>query len=386
MNDMNVLYVINTLHQGGAEVHLLLLARGLQSRGVTCEVAFFRSTVAGGSIDLRERFEAGGIRTHYLASEKSYDVRAALHLRRLLATRRWDVMHSHLPRSDAAAAICRMLGSRQVWISTLHHPYDNAYSAARLIPALAPMWRRADGVIAVSEPLRQWAISRLGLSSGSVQTITHGIELGTCGRTATPPSMGAARFRIGSIGRYEERKGHETLIRAMVPILKEFPQAELVIAGHDPWGHGEVLRALITELNLQGHVRLTGFLSDKEAFFADIDVFAFASRSEGFGIVLLEAMAAGKPAVVSDISPLKDIICPGTSGLVADRDDATGFAEAIASLFRNQDRLERIGEEGRRRVAAEFSQERMVERTLQYYRDVIHRVERRSHQSHRHGE
>jgi glycosyltransferase involved in cell wall biosynthesis len=375
---MNVLQVTNTLHKGGTEAHLFLLATGLQAHGITCEVAFLRAAVAGGSVDLRQTFEEAGIRTHYLACERSYDPRAVVRLNRLLAARKWHILHSHLPRCDAAAAVCRLLHRYQPWISTLHHPYDsddNAYSAGRWIRPLAPVWRLADGVIAVSEPVRQWSIATLGLSPDSVQTIAHGIDID--GQAAPPPAERpprGTRHRIGTIGRYEGRKGHETLIRAMVTVLKHVPDAELWIAGHDPWGHGEVLRGLISELNLGRHVRLVGFMSDKDAFFADIDVFAFASRSEGFGIVLLEAMAARKPAVVSNIAPLNEIICPGTSGLVAERDDAAGFAEAIVSLFRDPDLLRRIGEEGRRRVATEFSQERMVERTVRYYRDVIGRA------------
>lgn len=381
---MNVLQLTNTLHRGGAEAHLLLLAKGLQSHGVTCEVAFLRATVTGGSSDLRETFEDAGIRTHYLACESSYDPRTVLRLRRLLAMRKWDVLHSHLPRCDAAAATCRLFDPRQRWVSTLHHPYDsddNAYSAGRWITIMAPMWRLADGVIAVSEPVRQWSIERLGLRPDGVRTIVHGIDVEQQNLTVAPhiemPSA-AGGHCIGAIGRYEERKGHETLIQAMVTILKEFPDTELRIAGHDPWGHGEVLRTLIRELKLEQHVRLVGFVSDKEAFFSDIDVFAFASRSEGFGIVLLEAMAAGKAAVVSDIAPLNGIICPGRSGLVAGPDDPSSFADAIMSLFRDEDYRRRIGEEGRRRAAKDFSQAAMVDRTLEYYREIMSRAGKRA--------
>ena len=371
---MKILYVINTLHKGGAEAHLLLLTRGLQSRGVTCEVAFLRSAAAGGSVNLRGTFEDAGIRTHYLRCDNSLDPRAAVRLNRLLGTRRWDVLHSHLPRADAAAAACRLFKSHQAWISTVHHPYDerNAYSGARVIPLLAPMWRLADGIIAVSEPVRQWCIHTFGVQPSAVQTIVHGIDPDQRDRAAAlSPPVARSSYCIGSIGRYEQRKGHETLIRAMVPILKEFPDAQLRIAGHDPWGYGDVLRRMIAELHLEEHVHLAGFTSDKDAFLSSIDVFAFASLSEGFGIVLLEAMNAGKPSVVSDIPPLTDIICPGTSGLAARRDDPQGFANAIMTLFRNPAYMQQMGAAARQRAVSEFSQSRMVEKTLQYYRDVV---------------
>lgn len=368
---MNVLYVTNTLHKGGAEAHLLLLTQGLLARGVTCEVAFLRSAVEGGSLDLRDSFEAAGVRTHYLGCERSLDPRIGVRLNRVLSGRRWDILHSHLPRADAAAAICKALNRQQAWVVTLHHPYDNAYSGARLVPALAPMWRMADGIIAVSEAVRQWAIARLRVPQEVIRTIVHGVDAGRI--PSDHESTGSPRLCIGSIGRYEGRKGHETLIRAMPAILKEFPGARLTIAGHDPWGYGDALRTSIADLGLQAHVHLAGFVSDKERFFAGIDVFAFASLSEGFGIVVLEAMAAGKPVVVSDIAPLNEIIVPGVSGMVARLEDPASFAAAIATLFRDRDGLRRMGTEGRHRVVSEFSQDRMVDKTLDFYREVAAR-------------
>jgi glycosyltransferase involved in cell wall biosynthesis/SAM-dependent methyltransferase len=368
---MNVLHVITALHKGGAEAHLLLLTKELQAQGAHCEVAYLRQHVGGGSIDLRSTFEAAGIRTHYLGCERSFDPRSGVRLHQLLNSGKWDVVHSHLPRADAAAAGAKALNARRTWISTIHDPYDGAYSGARFIPVVAPMWRLADGVIAVSEPVRQWAIARLGISPDVATTIVHGIELDRTAAAEVHPQP--AGFCIGSIGRYEPRKGHETLIRAMVPIVREFPQARLKIAGHDPHDYSAVLRGLVRQLGLEQHVELIGFMSDKEAFFADVDIFAFASQWEGFGIVVLEAMDAGKPVVVSDISPLRDIIVPGVSGLVAQPGQADAFARAIAALLRDRASLRRIGEAGRQRVAAEFSQSRMVEKTLAYYHQVARR-------------
>src|SRR4051812_41767542 len=144
---MNVLYVTNTLHRGGAEAHLLLLATGLQTHGVTCEVAYLRSAVAGGSVNLRDTFENSRIKTHYLGCENSYDPRSGWRLNRLLATRKWDVLHSHLPRADAAAAVRKLVHPSPTWSSTIHHPYGNAHAGAALSPAMAPLRRLAGRVI-----------------------------------------------------------------------------------------------------------------------------------------------------------------------------------------------------------------------------------------------
>ena len=146
----------------------------------------------------------------------------------------------------------------------------------------------------------------------------------------------------------------------MVYILKKFPDAELRIAGHDPWKYGKVLKKLISELKLEKHVHLNGYITDTNKFLSKLDVFAFASLKEEFGIVVLEAMTAAREVVVSNISPLKEIICPGVSGLVAERQCPQDFANAIISLLKNPNYMHRVGAERLKRVKADFSTAKML--------------------------
>jgi glycosyltransferase involved in cell wall biosynthesis len=97
----------------------------------------------------------------------------------------------------------------------------------------------------------------------------------------------------------------------MPAVLHKVPNASLLIAGHAPWGYGPTLQALITELGLGERVQLVGFQDDVPAFLSGVDVFAFASRAEGFGQVLLEAMAAGRPVVASKLAPHTEIVVDG---------------------------------------------------------------------------
>ncbi|MCK4500041.1 glycosyltransferase family 4 protein, partial [Candidatus Babeliales bacterium] len=190
----------------------------------------------------------------------------------------------------------------------------------------------------------------------------------------TEPLFEKKRLRIGTIGRYEKRKGHETLIRAMSYIVKEFPDAEWRIAGHDPRKYGKVLKKLIFELRLEKHVHLVGYITDTNKFLSELDIFAFASLKEGFGIVVLEAMAAAIAVVVSNISPLKEIICPGVSGLVAEPQCPEDFANMIISLLENPNYMHRIGAKGVKRVEAEFSTTKMLQRTFRYYNKILKRL------------
>ncbi|OGP66151.1 MAG: hypothetical protein A2170_00725 [Deltaproteobacteria bacterium RBG_13_53_10] len=119
------------------------------------------------------------------------------------------------------------------------------------------------------------------------------------------------------------------------------------------------------------HVRLVGFESDVRSFLHSIDVFAFASTSEGFGQVVIEAMAAGKPVLVSKIPPLTEIVVDGESGLLVDHDNPKAFAEAIIWLLKNKEEARRIGEQGAKRVTEVFSAERMAQKTFQLYKTLL---------------
>jgi glycosyltransferase involved in cell wall biosynthesis len=178
---------------------------------------------------------------------------------------------------------------------------------------------------------------------------------------------------IGSLGRLEPRKGHDTLIRAMPAILARVPDACLLIAGHDPWRYGKTLQALIDDLGLKDRARLVGFQADVSSFFHALDVFAFASRAEGFGQVLIEVMDAGRPVVASRIAPLTEIVEDRLTGLLVAVDDPQAFADGIVSLLGDSARRRRMGEAGRRRIREQFSAETMARRTVRLYESLLAR-------------
>ena len=182
-------------------------------------------------------------------------------------------------------------------------------------------------MLCISHAVREWLVGR-GVPPDKARVIHYGIE---------PEKFSESRVNlreqwglndnavIGSIGRLEPRKGHDLLIQAMPELCKRVPSARLLIAGHDPWGYGATLRRLIDRLGLGEKVRLVGFQNDVVSFLSALDVFAFASSSEGFGQVLVEAMATGKPVVASRIPPLTEIVVDGETGLLVEPENPNGF-------------------------------------------------------------
>ncbi|MFN3929994.1 MAG: glycosyltransferase, partial [Thermoflexus sp.] len=302
---VKVLHLITSISVGGAELHLLTLCRHLKALGVDTMVAYLKE--GRGSRPLRPDFEAAGIPVFCLGGDGVGLVRPWLRLHRLLNQEKPDILHTHLPRADLLGFLARTGGFSGSWVCSIHDIYTKSWRGRWVLPLFGPIWRRADRIIAISRAVREWLVHGFGLPSEKVHVVYYGIELE---RFQTPPQdlrrawgLGNASI-VGTVGRLEYRKGHDVLIRAMPFILRRIPEAILLIAGHDPWGYGRYLQDLVDRLELNGRVRLVGFQSDVCSFLHSLDVFAFASRSEGFGQVLIEAMAAAmRDVLLTDARP-----------------------------------------------------------------------------------
>jgi len=352
-------------------LHLLTLCRHLRDRGVEPVVACLRERVVG-SRSLRRDFEASGIRVADLGAAGRYDSRFFGRIMRLVAAEQPDILHTHLPRADMAGAFVKFRRPSIVWVSSVHAVYSVDWSARWSLPLMHRLWRRADRILCISHAVRDWLIGA-GLPPERAAVIHYGID--------TERLSGAridlrqswrldGRFVIGSIGRLEPRKGHQVLIQAMPEILRQVANAQLLIAGHDPWGYGVELRRYIRDSKVDDRVSLVGFQSDVGAFLAALDVFAFATCSEGFGQVMVEAMAAGKPIVASRVAPLTEITAHEESALLVEPGAPAAFAHALVRLAREPVQRQLMAQRARERVRRYFGADRMAAATIALYQDL----------------
>jgi len=368
---MKVLHLINTLSTGGAEMHLLTLCRYLKRQNLQIVVVCLREHVKD-SRSLRADFEQEDIRVINLQADSRYDSLFLNRIARVLREERPDILHTHLPRADFAGAFARIVHPGLIWVCSVHAIYSEDWSGRWSLPIFNFLWRRADVMLCISHAVRDWLVGR-GVSPDKARVIHYGIEPEKFFR----PKVNLRELWglnnnavIGSMGRLEPRKGHDVLIQAMSELCLRVPNARLLIAGHDPWGYGETLSRLIDRLGLGERVRLVGFQTDAVSFLNALDVFAFASSSEGFGQVLVEAMAAGKPVVASRLSPLTEIAVDGDTGLLVGTGDARAFASALIHLIKDTHRRDYMGLRGRHRVNEFFTAERMARQTFALYEEL----------------
>lgn len=248
---------------------------------------------------------------------------------------------------------------------------------------------RCRHVIANSRMTRQLAIER-GVRPGVATVINPGIDVsefdhpGDCDAIRHRYRIGRKRF-ILSAGRLVKRKGIlEFISRSLPDIVKEAPDAFLVVVGDNPsqsLAHREDLMAQIrseTErFGLQDHVLMVGWASreDLVTFYHACDFFILPAihvpgDMEGFGIVLLEANAAGKPVVATTVGGIPDAVENGGSGILVEPENWTAITRSVLHLLRNDEDRKKLGKQGRLRAESEFDWKVIGKR----YRDVLSRI------------
>jgi phosphatidyl-myo-inositol alpha-mannosyltransferase len=175
---------------------------------------------------------------------------------------------------------------------------------------------------------------------------------------------------IGFLGRFDEpRKGLPVLLEAMRAVVSRYPGARLLIAGR---GDADEVRGLIGE-DLRPHVALLGEISeaDKAAFLRSVDVYCAPNLlGESFGVILIEALAAGAPIVASDLDAFAKVLDGGAAGVLVRRGDAGALARALCELLADPDRRAQLSARGRQ-VAANYDWAVLARRILAVYETVL---------------
>ena len=173
---------------------------------------------------------------------------------------------------------------------------------------------------------------------------------------------------IGSIANFKAAKDHATLLRAAVRVRQAVPGVRLLLVGQGPLEART--RRLAAELGLADTVVFAGFRDDARRLAAAFDVFTLSSTYEGLPIALVEAMALGRPAVVTDVGGTSEVVTDGDDGLLVPPRDPVALADGLVRLLHNPDLRARIGAAARAR-ASDFDIRTAVARMEQVYADLL---------------
>jgi len=291
--------------------------------------------------------------------------------REVLRRHDFDVVHTHCPTSPSLPVIAIQTAScRQ--IATFHTTMPRTFLQDVFRDYLARVVEKVDARIAVSATARESAEMYY---PGEYHVIPNGVDVERFHPGVKPFDewQDAARVNILFVGRLDPRKGVPLLLNAMPEVVSGTNgRARLLIVGNSylrPQYEASVPSALRPHVHFLGHVPGP----DLPRWFATGDVFVSpASGNESFGIVLIEAMAAGRAVVASDIPGYRSVVIPGVNGDVFPPGDGAALAAALTRLVLDPERRTQLATRGRAR-ALEFAWPRVTDRIEALYRDVLSR-------------
>jgi glycosyltransferase involved in cell wall biosynthesis len=361
---MKILQICSAREIGGGEKHLADLANGLTRRGHD----LFAALVPGSPL-VAELSSVPSQNLIELPMRNSLNVASALELARFVRQNEIQIVHAHVARDyPLAALVARRAGVRLVLTRHVLFPLNRIHKLTL---------RQTSRVIAVSQAVADGLNAQRIFAPNKIVRVHNGIDVDrfvkgredVAGRESDD-----AKLRVGVVGHLAPIKGQEDFVRAAALVCDRRDDVDFIIAGEDKSRSGEHRRSLeklIKELGLNQRVSLTGWVDDVARLLGGFDLFVSPSRSEPFGLSIVEAMAAAVPVIATASEGAREIIDDGETGGLVPVGDAAALANAIVELLSNPQERERLSENAQLAVRERFSLEGMVAATEQVYRQVL---------------
>ena len=377
---MKILYTLNSGSPGGMEQHVLDLVTAIVSNGDTVYVWCPEGITS-------DWYKNAGALVENHSIKLDIDPLYIYSLVKFLVANKIDIVHSHELKAGVNALIAAKLAGVKSRISHTHTPVSewkineikrkfNTLLYSLIVNLLSTK------EIALTESRKRVKISE-GINENKLVVIPNCVNHELFAQDSDVVvdnkkeilqkykiNMGA--FVFGCVGRLTIEKGQDVLIKAFAEFSEKIGREQeiyLMLIGGGP--REAELKRLSETLHVEDKVIITGIFDaeEREKYFASIDIFVFPSRAEGFGIVLLEAMASGLPCICSDLEVLQEV--GGSTCLYFDTDNYIDLADKMFFFYEKKNELKRLGEAAQNRVKELFSVGNFANKYLNLYSELL---------------
>ncbi|MFD6450365.1 MULTISPECIES: glycosyltransferase family 4 protein [unclassified Nocardia] len=322
---------------GGVQAHVVELARVFIERGHKVSVLAPASDDTPLPDFVVSAGRAVAIPYNGSVARLSFGPMAYTRIRRWIDSNDFDVLHIHEPNAPSLSMLALKIAEGPI-VATFHTSTTKSLVLSTFQGVLRPYHEKISGRIAVSELARRWQVEALG--SDAVE-IPNGVDVSAFARGEPLDGYPRAGRTVLFLGRYDEpRKGMDVLLGALPALIDHHPDVEILIVGR---GDEDRLRREAGEH--AGHLRFLGQVSDEEkaAALRSADVYVAPNLGgESFGIILIEAMAAGTPVVASELDAFRRVLRDGTAGMLTPIGDSDALATAIDTLLTDDETRTRL--------------------------------------------
>jgi len=357
---------------GGGGVVVLALSKRLMQEG--CSV-----WVLSLSDEVSKRFSETGVKvvsSHFWRRDiNPLDLLVFFELFYLFKRGGFDVVHTHTSKGGFLGRIAARLAGVPLVIHTVHgfafHEFTNPLARLFYIRLEKIAARFCDLIICVNHEDRLTAIEEGIVDPEKIVTIVNGIDLSQFDIEIDVESqkeiLGLPKeaILVGTVGRLAPQKGYKYLIEASPEILRFHPNVWFLYVGDGPLRFE--LERLAGDLGVGDHCLGLGFRKDIPQLLACFDILVLPSLREGLSITLLEAMAAGKAIVASNIKGNREVLIDGVNGLLCQAGNSEALVKSISTLINNPGKAYVLGKKARETVEKNFDERLMLDRTIEFY-------------------
>lgn len=344
--------------------------------------------------ELTEHYQEQRIKVFELNAESSMSIKyfptnlkAMFKLFNILKKEKVDIVTAHEFFSGTLGRIAAILARVPV-VLWMVHSQDNSWKGKLHILIDKLLERFTDRIITNSESVKNITIKHENLNLDKFNVIYNGINLKNF-RIGKQQSnfkyifgINDKRPVITTIGHLIESKGHGYLLQAAPFILKKYPKTVFLMVGKEGDSRDgntkKKIEKLIKELEISNNVILTGLRQDIPEILEMTDIFVLpAIIREGFGLVIIEAMAMGKPVVATKVGAIPEVVENGKTGILVSPADSEELAEAILELLGDKEKASYMGMMGRKRVEEKFNSQIMIKKLENLYDPLLRKKKRR---------
>lgn len=370
---IKILFIITSSGIGGAEKMLYYTATGLNYNKYDVSVCSLKKKG-----EIAAYLEKQGIEVYclHMGGRERFlgwlsSIIALIRLFPYLIRIRPTIIHSFLFRANILARIAGYLTGVPIVISSVRvmGGEKKYFHYVEMITSFM-----VDHYVAVSESVLRHIIDKSRISNEKISVIYNGVNIKSQDdlheqNVKAPLTIENEDRILMTVGRLHEQKGHCYLIQAVSKVRKEFPKVKLLVAGEGEEENN--LKKLVKSLDLTNEVIFAGLSSDIEGILPMAELFILPSLWEGLPNALLEAMAAGKPVVATNVGGIPEIVVHGETGILIPPRDPDALAIAIIDLLQNRLKAKDMGEAGRIRAGKRFSIYKMIEKTENLYQEFL---------------
>lgn len=371
----NILYLIRP-SQGGIRTHLILLARSLSAQKFKVFIASPREN------NLEKEFSGSDIVVFPIDLAPDFriirDLKAIFSLTRLIKENQIEIIHSHGYKAALLGCLAGKLARIPHIIFTVHNFIVDEKAGIikrwlySLVEKRLPGW--AEKIITDSDILRTHLLEVSKVEEQKVQTVYLGIDVDKYNypeelseyKKKLVPSIDSPL--ITTIARLAPQKGVIYLLQAAEEVVNSLSDAQFIIAGDGP-ERGE-LESFVLGKRLERNVQFLGFRNDIKEILYSSDIVVSPSVSEGFPMIFLEAMAAKKAIVATNVGGTPEAVIDGVNGFLVPAKDPAALSKAILNLLRERQKIKEFGQASRLRVEKYFTVQKMVEKIEKIYDEI----------------